>query len=160
MATQRINGNGVRAAAENLRERFEERLDDVKSRFTTFQKDWSKTVGGLVTRGRSAEKDLRKRLDKVSKDLNKNPYVLKLRKNPAWKKVTDRVTHFDYDKAVKDLRREVKVIQGDVVEFFQSSAQRVKKVIDLPSRGDFDRLHKKIESLSAQVRSLEKRKRA
>src|SRR5438093_7905611 len=138
MATQRTNGNGrtaaVKAAAENLRERFEERLDDVKSRFNTFQKDWSKTVDRLVVRGRSAEKDLRKRLEKVSKDLSTNPYVVRLKKTPAFKRVADGVAGFDYEKAVKDLRREVKVIQGDVVDFFQSSAQRVKKVIDLPSR--------------------------
>ncbi len=152
-----------------LRNRFETRLDEVRDRFESFQKDWSKTVDRLVARGRSAEKDLRKRLDKVTRDLNKTPIVKTLRtgttletlkKNPTVKQVVGAVKGLDYDKAVKELRREMNGFQREVGDFFQASATRVKNVIDLPTRSDFDRLNKKIESLSSQVRNLEKRKRA
>ena len=152
--------------AEALRERFENRLGEVRSRFRSFEKDWSKTVDHLVTRGRSAEKDLRKRLDKVTRDLTKSPLVARVKKNPTYLKikqgdVTGLVRGVNYEKAIKSLRKEVRGFQHQVGEFFQTSTSRVKQVIDLPSRTDFDRLNRKIESLSTQVRSLEsKRKRA
>lgn len=141
-----------------LRERFETRLDDVRTRFKTFEKDWSKAVVKLSSRGKQAEKDLRKRLDKVATDLNKSQIVLRVKKNPTVKNVIGAVKGFDYEKTVKDLRREVKGFQGEVVDFFEASASRVKQVIDLPTRADFERLNRKIESLSTQVRSLERRK--
>ena len=141
-----------------LRERFETRLDDVRTRFKTFEKDWSKAVTKLSARGKQAEKDLRKRLDKVATDLNKNDLVLRVKKNQTVKSVIGAVKGFDYEKTLKDLRREVKGFQGEVVDFFEASASRVKKVIDLPTRADFERLNRKIESLSTQVRSLERRK--
>ena len=159
--------------ADLLRNRFETRLDDVRDRFETFQKDWSKTVDRLVARGRTAEKDLRKRLDKVTRDLNKTPIVKtlrtgnalqSLRKNPTIKRVTSdvlgAVRGVNYEKAVKDLRREVNGFQKEVGAFFQASATRVKQVVDLPTRSDFERLNKKIETLTSQVRGLERRKRA
>lgn len=141
-------------ATEVVRKRFETRLDEVRSRFNSFEKDWSKTVDTLVTRGRSTEKDLRKRLEKVSKDLNKSP-LIKAVKNGD---LVERVQNIDYEKLVGQLRRDVKGVQEEVVDFFQTSATRLKNVIDLPSRADFDRLNKKIESLSTQVKSLETRK--
>lgn len=161
----KANGRATNPAFSTaaIRDRFEDRLDDVRTRFRSFEKDWSKTVDKLVTRGRSAEKDLRKRLDKVSKDLNKSQIVSQVKKNPTFKRLTNQVVTavkgFNYEKTIKDLRRDVKGFQADVVDFFQSSTTRAKKLIDLPSRSDFDRLHRKIESLSTQVRSLEKRKR-
>lgn len=141
-------------ATEVVRKRFETRLDEVRSRFNRFEKDWSKTVDTLVTRGRSTEKDLRKRLEKVSKDLNKSP-LIKAVKNGE---LVERVQNLDYEKLVGQLRRDVKGVQEEVVDFFQTSATRLKNVIDLPSRTDFDRLNKKIDSLSTQVKSLETRK--
>lgn len=137
--TIRISKANGRPAVQAIRDRFETGLGDVRTRFRSFERDWSKTVDRLVSRGRNAEKDLRKRLDKVGKA----------------------VRGLDYEKAFKNLRREVKGIQGEVGEFFQASASRVKNVIDLPTRTDFERLNKKIEQLSSHVRSLEsKRKRA
>lgn len=154
--------------AASLRDRFEDRLDDVKLRFRSFEKDWSKTVNGLVNRGRTTEKDLRSRLEKVTKDLNKS--VMKtVNKNPAAKKVANgdllgavrsTVGSVNYDKAYKQIRKDVTGFQKEVGDFFQSAATRVRSVIDRPSRTDFDRLNRKIEQLSGQVRSLEtKRKR-
>ena len=167
-ATRRTNGRASGAGASTpidaLRGRFEDRLDEVRARLRTFEKDWSKTVDNLVSRGRSAERDLRKRLDKVTKDLNKTPLVTRVKKSPAYKRVLngdllETVKGIDVEKRFKDLRREVKVVQEDLTDFFQNSASRVKKVVDLPSRTDFDRLNRKIEQLSTQVRSLESRKR-
>ena len=156
-------------ATEVLRKRFEKRIGEVRNRFQSFEKDWSKTVDTLVTRGRSAEKDLRKRLDKVTRDLNRNDLLARVKKTQAFRVVTngeliervqDRVEKLDVEKVVSRLRKDVKGVQSDVVDFFQSSASRLKNVIDLPSRTDFERLSKKIENLSAQVKTLEKRKRA
>jgi hypothetical protein len=174
------NGNG--SPADVIRDRFEKRLDDVRSRFKSFEKEWGTTVDKLVTRGRSAEKDLRKRLDRVAKDLNRNDLVTKVRKSSVVKKVAngdllgavkgldikgldlkniDRtIKGVDYQKAINTLRKDVKGFQEDVVDFFEASKSRIKQVIDLPTRGDFERLNRKIEQLSSQVRSLEKRKRA
>lgn len=161
--------------ADVIRDRFEKRLDDVRSRFKSFEKEWGTTVDRLVTRGRSAEKDLRKRLDRVAKDLNRNDLVSKVRKSSVVKKVANGdilgavkgldikgldLKGVDYQKAVKNLRKDVKGFQDDVVDFFEASKSRIKQVIDLPTRGDFERLNRKIEQLSSQVRSLEKRKRA
>ena len=126
-----------------------------------------------MTRARSAEKDLRKRLDRVAKDLQKNDLVSRVRKSSVVKKVANgdllgavkkldlpELPKVNYEKAVKDLRKDVRGFQSDVVDFFQSSKSRLQQVIDLPSRTDFERLNRKIEQLSSQVRSLEKRKRA
>ncbi|HVO29743.1 MAG TPA: hypothetical protein VMV18_03370 [bacterium] len=150
-------------AGEVLRKRFETRLDDVRSRLQTFEKDWSKTVDTLVTRGRRAEKDLRTRLDKVTRELNANDILARVKKTPAFKVVKnsdllDRVQDFDYEKTVAQLRKDVKGVQEEVLDFFQTSASRLKNVIDLPSRADFERLNKKIDHLSTQVRTLESRK--
>lgn len=166
-ATRRTNGRAGAAAAtpiDALRGRFEDRLDEVRTRLRSFEKDWSKTVDTLVSRGRTAERDLRKRLDKVTKDLNKTPLVTRVKKSPAYKRVLNGdllapVKNIDVEKTFKDLRREVKGVQEDLSDFFQNSASRVKQVVDLPSRSDFDRLNRKIEQLSSQVRSLETRKR-
>lgn len=166
------NGKSSSTAAE-LRARFEKRIDDVRSRFKTFEKEWGTTVDKLVTRGRSAEKDLRKRLDRVTKDLSRNDLVARVRKNPLAKKVAAGdllgavrnldvidLRGLDYQKTLNGLRKDVRGFQQDVSEFFQASKSRLKQVIDLPTRGDFERLNRKIEQLSSQVRSLEKRKRA
>ncbi len=153
------------APANDLRARFEQRLEDVRARFKGYEKDWSKTVDRLVARGRTAERDLRSRLDKVSRDLNKSPLLERVRKNPTFRRFTsvnlfERVKELDYEKAVNEIRRDVKGLQNDVVDFFQSSKDRLKQVIDLPTRTDFERLNKKIDQLSTQVRSIERRKRA
>jgi len=137
-------------AGEVLRKRFETRLDDVRSRLQTFEKDWSKT-------------DLRTRLDKVTRELNANDILARVKKTPAFKVVKnsdllDRVQDFDYEKTVAQLRKDVKGVQEEVLDFFQTSASRLKNVIDLPSRADFERLNKKIDHLSTQVRTLESRK--
>jgi len=142
-------------ATEILRKRFEKRLAEVRTRFSSFEKDWSKTVDTLVTRGRSTEKDLRKRLEKVTRDLNKSP-LLKAVQNAD---LVERVQNIDYEKVVGQLRKDVKGVQEEVVDFFQTSASRLKHVIDLPSRADFERLNKKIDSLSSHVKSLESKKR-
>jgi polyhydroxyalkanoate synthesis regulator phasin len=142
-------------ATEILRKRFEKRLAEVRTRFSSFEKDWSKTVDTLVTRGRSTEKDLRKRLEKVTRDLNKSP-LLKAVQNADF---VERVQNIDYDKVVGQLRKDVKGVQEEVVDFFQTSASRLKNVIDLPSRSDFERLNKKIDGLTSQVKSLEQKKR-
>ena len=168
----RTNGKSANTAGE-LRARFEKRIDDVRSRFKTFEKEWGTTVDRLVTRGRSAEKDLRKRLDRVTKDLSRNDLVARVRKNPLAKKVANGdllgavrgldvidLRNLDYQKTLNELRKDVRGFQNDVVEFFSQSKSRLKQVIDLPTRGDFERLNRKIEQLSSQVRSLEKRKRA
>ena len=170
--TTRKTTKAPQTAADVIRNRFEKRLDDVRSRFQSFEKDWSKTVDTLVARGRRAEKDLRKRLDGVAKDLSKTDVVARVRKNPTFKKVANgdllggfrklelNLPKVNYERAIKDLRRDVRGFQDDVVDFFQSSKSRLQQVIDLPTRGDFERLNKKIEQLSTQVRTLEKRKRA
>ena len=174
MATRksRKNGKASRSSkpADVLRDRFEKRIDDVRSRFKSFEKEWGTTVDRLVSRGRSAEKDLRKRIDRVARDLSKNDIVSRVRKSPVVKKVSKGdflgavkgfdVKGLDYQKALRDLRKDVRGFQSDVVDFFENSKSRIKKVIDLPTRGDFERLNRKIEQLSSQVRSLEKRKRA
>lgn len=162
------NGAGART-------RFEKRINDVRSRFKNFEKEWGTTVDKLMTRGRSAEKDLRKRIDRVAKDLQKTDLVSKVRKSSVLKKVASGdvlgavkgldikgldLKGLDYQKAVKELRKDVRGFQHDVVDFFEASKSRIKQVIDLPTRGDFERLNRKIEQLSSQVRSLEKRKRA
>ena len=162
--------NGTRNTADVLRARFEKRIDDVRSRFKTFEKDWGTTVDKLVTRGRSAEKDLRKRLDRVTKDLSRNDIVSRVRKSAVVKKVangdllgavkTMDLKVPDYQKTLNGLRKDVRGFQSDVSDFFQASKSRIQQVIDLPTRGDFERLNRKIEQLSSQVRSLEKRKRA
>jgi hypothetical protein len=166
-ANFQANGNVIRA-------RFEKRLDDVRTRFKSFEKEWGTTADKLVTRARSAEKDLRKRLDRVAKDLQKNDLVSRVRKSSALKKVANgdllgavkkldlpvELPKVNYEKAVRDLRKDVRGFQSDVVDFFQASKSRLQQVIDLPTRGDFERLNRKIEQLSSQVRSLEKRKRA
>lgn len=167
--------NGKSSSSNGARNRFEQRIDDVRSRFQSFEKEWGTTVDKLVTRGRSAEKDLRKRLDRVAKDLSKNDLVSKVRKSTAVKKVANGdlmgavksldikgldLKGLDYQKSLNDLRKDVRGFQTDVVDFFEASKSRIKQVIDLPSRGDFERLNRKIEQLSSQVRSLEKRKRA
>ena len=135
------NGNGARS-------RFEKRLDDVRSRFKTFEKEWGTTVDKLVTRGRSAEKDLRKRLDRVAKDLQKNDLVSKVRKSSVLKKVAngdvlgavkgldikglDGFTGVDYQKKVNELRKDVRGFQTDVVDFFE--AGKLADVIAVRSR--------------------------
>lgn len=153
-------------ATETLRKNFEKRIGDVRSRLNTFEKDWSKTVDTLVTRGRRAEKDLRTRLDKVAKDLNTDKVLARVKKSPAYKTIAksqselvDRVQSFDYEKVVGQLRKDVKGVQEDVLDFFQHSASRLKNVIDIPSRADFERLNKKIDTLSTHVRTLEAKKR-
>ena len=173
--TRKSTTKAPQTPVDVIRNRFEKRLDDVRSRFQSFEKDWSKTVDTLVTRGRKAEKDLRKRLDVVAKDLSKNDVVSRVRKNAAFKKVANGsllgglrkldLKGFDlpkvnYERALKNLRRDVRGVQDDVVDFFQSSKSRLQQVIDLPTRGDFERLNRKIEQLSTQVRTLERRKRA
>lgn len=183
MASRKTNGKSTRSngsPADVIRDRFEKRLDDVRSRFKSFEKEWGTTVDKLVTRGRSAEKDLRKRLDRVAKDLNRNDLVSKVRKSSVVKKVANGdilgavkgldikgldlknldLKGVDYQKAINNLRKDVRGFQEDVVDFFSASKSRLKQVIDLPTRGDFERLNRKIEQLSSQVRSLEKRKRA
>lgn len=174
MATRKSpkNGKAPKTAAEQLRRRFEKRLDDVRSRFKSFEKEWGFTVDRLVTRGRSAEKDLRKRIDRVAKDLSKSDLVARVSKSPVVKKVRKGdllgamnlsgldLKGLDYQKALNELRKDVRGFQEDVVDFFEASKSRLKQVIDLPTRGDFERLNRKIEQLSSQVRSLEKRKRA
>lgn len=172
MARKNTRSNGKNPAAV-LRTRFEKRIDDVRSRFKSFEKEWGTTVDRLVTRGRSAEKDLRKRLDRVTKDLSRNQLVSRVRKNPLAKKVANGdllgavrgldvidLRGLDYQKTLNGLRKDVRGFQSDVVDFFSTSKSRLKQVIDLPTRGDFERLNRKIEQLSSQVRSLEKRKRA
>jgi hypothetical protein len=156
LTTHKTNGAFQTAmdATEDIRHRFEQRIDDVRSRFQHFEKDWSKTVNTLVSRGRSAEKDLRKRLDKVARDLNKSPLVKAVTKSD----IVERVQRLDYEKVVHQLRNDVKGVQSEVVDFFQASATRLKDVIDLPSRADFERLNKKIQGLSSQVKSLESKK--
>lgn len=153
-------------ATEALRKNFEKRIGDVRSRLNTFEKDWSKTVDTLVSRGRRAEKDLRTRLDKVAKDLNTDKVLARVKKSPAYKTIAksqselvDRVQSFDYEKVVGQLRKDVKGVQEDVLDFFQHSASRLKNVIDIPSRADFERLNKKIDTLSTHVRTLEAKKR-
>ena len=172
---RKSSSSSRKSTSNGSRNPFEQRLDDVRSRFKTFEKEWGTTVDKLVTRGRSAEKDLRKRLDRVAKDLQKNDLVSKVRKSSVLKKVANGdvlgamkkldikgldLKGLDYEKAMTDLRKDVRGFQTDVVDFFEASKSRIKQVIDLPSRGDFERLNRKIEQLSSQVRSLEKRKRA
>ena len=158
------NGKTSRTASSGdaLKNQFEKRIDDVRSRFKTFEKEWGTTVDKLVTRGRSAEKDLRKRIDRVTKDLGKNDLVSRVRKSSVVKRVAkgDLLGGLNYERALNDLRKDVRGFQDDVVDFFEASKSRIKQVIDLPTRGDFERLNRKIEQLSTQVRSLEKRKRA
>ena len=173
---RKSSSSSRKSTSNGSRNPFEQRLDDVRSRFKTFEKEWGTTVDKLVTRGRSAEKDLRKRLDRVAKDLQKNDLVSKVRKSSVLKKVAsgdvlgavkgldikglDGFKGVDYQKKVNELRKDVRGFQTDVVDFFEASKSRIKQVIDLPTRGDFERLNRKIEQLSSQVRSLEKRKRA
>lgn len=174
---RKSSSSSRKSTSNGTRNPFEQRLDDVRSRFKTFEKEWGTTVDKLVTRGRSAEKDLRKRLDRVAKDLQKNDLVSKVRKSSVLKKVAngdvlgavkkgldikglDGFKGVDYQKKVNELRKDVRGFQTDVVDFFEASKSRIKQVIDLPTRGDFERLNRKIEQLSSQVRSLEKRKRA
>lgn len=151
-----------RSNGDALKNQFEKRIDDVRSRFKTFEKEWGSTVDKLVTRGRSAEKDLRKRIDRVTKDLGKTDLVSRVRKSSVVKRVAkgDLLGGVNYQRKLKDLRKDVRGFQDDVVDFFEASKSRIKQVIDLPTRGDFERLNRKIEQLSSQVRSLEKRKRA
>ena len=165
MATRKStkkNGKSSRSNGDALKNQFEKRIEDVRSRFKTFEKEWGTTVDKLVTRGRSAEKDLRKRIDRVTKDLGKNDLVSRVRKSSVVKRVAkgDLLGGVNYQRKLKDLRKDVRGFQDDVVDFFEASKSRIKQVIDLPSRGDFERLNRKIEQLSSQVRSLEKRKRA
>ena len=174
MATRKSsksNGKTSRTGGDALKNQFEKRIEDVRSRFKTFEKEWGSTVDKLVTRGRSAEKDLRKRIDRVTKDLGKNDLVSRVRKSSVVKRVAkgdllgavkglDNLKGLDYQRALNDLRKDVRGFQDDVVDFFEASKSRIKQVIDLPTRGDFERLNRKIEQLSTQVRSLEKRKRA
>ena len=164
---RKSSSSSRKSTSNGSRNPFEQRLDDVRSRFKTFEKEWGTTVDKLVTRGRSAEKDLRKRLDRVAKDLQKNDLVSKVRKSSVLKKVANgdvlgAVKGLDIQglDAVNELRKDVRGFQTDVVDFFEASKSRIKQVIDLPTRGDFERLNRKIEQLSSQVRSLEKRKRA
>lgn len=151
-----------RSSGDALKNQFEKRIEDVRSRFKTFEKEWGTTVDKLVTRGRSAEKDLRKRIDRVTKDLGKNDLLSRVRKSSVVKRVSkgDLLGGLNYERALNDLRKDVRGFQDDVVDFFEASKSRIKQVIDLPTRGDFERLNRKIEQLSTQVRSLEKRKRA
>jgi len=164
---RKSSSSSRKSTSNGSRNPFEQRLDDVRSRFKTFEKEWGTTVDKLVTRGRSAEKDLRKRLDRVAKDLQKNDLVSKVRKSSVLKKVANgdvlgAVKGLDIKglDAMNELRKDVRGFQTDVVDFFEASKSRIKQVIDLPTRGDFERLNRKIEQLSSQVRSLEKRKRA
>src|SRR5688500_3893046 len=77
---RKSNGEATsKSTADVLRSRFEKRLDDVRSRFQSFEKDWSKTVDRLVVRGRNAEKELRSRFDRVARDLSKNDVVARVR---------------------------------------------------------------------------------
>jgi poly(hydroxyalkanoate) granule-associated protein len=109
---------------------IEENLDRLTDALSGLQRDAEKLQKQLLRRGKKAEREGRKQVNKLLKDIQKNGVAANIKK----------------------VRRQVEKTVDD-------SVTQVYRVLNLPERKDVDALNKKVRALEKQVGTLRRARR-